>query len=37
MLALIVAICLSSIGLLSTQTGNSFNNSAGQLNGVLGS
>jgi pilus assembly protein Flp/PilA len=37
MLALIVALCLSSIGLLSTQTGNSFNNSAGQLNGVLGS
>jgi pilus assembly protein Flp/PilA len=37
MLALIVATCLVSIGLLSTQTGNSFNNSAAQLNSVLGS
>lgn len=37
MLALIVAICLSSIGLLSTETGNSFSSSATQLNSVLGS
>jgi pilus assembly protein Flp/PilA len=37
MLALIVAVCLSSIGLLSAETGNSFNNSASQLSSVLGS
>lgn len=37
MLALIVALCLSSIGLLSAETGNSFNNSASELNAVLGS
>jgi pilus assembly protein Flp/PilA len=37
MLALIVALCLSSIGLLSAETGNSFNNSAAELNSVLGS
>lgn len=37
MLALIVITCLGSIGLLSTNTGNSFNNSAMQLNSVLGS
>lgn len=37
MIALIVATCLSSIGLLSTQTAASFDNSATQLNAVLGS
>lgn len=37
MIALIVATCLSSIGLLSNQTAASFDNSATQLNAVLGS
>ncbi len=37
MLALIVAACLSSVGLLSTETAASFDNSASQLNAVLGS
>ena len=37
MLALIVAVCISSVGLLSAETGNSFNNSATELNSVLGS
>lgn len=37
MLALIVAACLSSIALLSQETANSYNNSANQLNSVLGS
>ncbi|QEG34597.1 Flp family type IVb pilin [Bythopirellula goksoeyrii] len=37
MLALIVATCLTSIGLLSNETAASFDNSASQLNAVLGS
>jgi pilus assembly protein Flp/PilA len=37
MLALIVALCIGSVGLLSAETGNSFNNSADELNSVLGS
>lgn len=37
MLALIVGVCLASVGLLSAETGNSFNNSASQLSSVLGS
>lgn len=37
MLALIVAACISSVGLLSAETGNSFENSATELNSVLGS
>lgn len=37
MIALIVAGCLSSIGLLSANTAASFDSSADQLNGVLGS
>ena len=37
MLALIVATCLASVGLLSNQTANSFDSSATQLNSVLGS
>lgn len=37
MLALIVAVCISSVGLLSAETGNSFENSATELNSVLGS
>lgn len=37
MLALIVGLCITSVGLLSAETGNSFNNSANELNGVLGS
>lgn len=37
MLALIVATCLTSIGLLSNQTAASFDNSSAQLNAVLGS
>jgi pilus assembly protein Flp/PilA len=37
MLALIVVACLTSIGLLATATGESFETSAGLLEGVLGS
>ncbi len=37
MLALIVAVCISSVGLLSAETGNSFDRSATELNSVLGS
>jgi pilus assembly protein Flp/PilA len=37
MLALIVGLCITSVGLLSAETGNSFNNSATELNSVLGS
>ncbi len=37
MVALIVAACLTSIGLLSQETANSYDNSAAQLNAVLGS
>jgi pilus assembly protein Flp/PilA len=37
MLALIIGLCITSVGLLSAETGNSFGNSASQLNGVLGS
>lgn len=37
MLAMIVVICLSGVALLSTNTGASFDNSAAQLNSVLGS
>lgn len=37
MLALIVIACMTSIGLLSAETGNSFNNSAAELNSILGS
>lgn len=37
MLALIVGLCITSVGLLSAQTGNSFDNSANELNSVLGS
>ncbi|TWU25623.1 Flp family type IVb pilin [Bythopirellula polymerisocia] len=37
MLALIVIACLTSVGLLSNQTAASFDNSATQLNAVLGS
>lgn len=37
MLALIVGLCITSVGLLSAATGSSFGNSASQLNGVLGS
>ena len=37
MLAMITVICLGGVALLSTQTGASFDNSAAQLNGVLGS
>jgi pilus assembly protein Flp/PilA len=36
MLALIVAACLSSVGMLANATGDSFNSSAGQLSTVLG-
>ena len=36
-LALIVAAVMGSVSLLSTQTAASFDNSAAQLNGVLGS
>lgn len=37
MLAMIVALCLGSVALLSNQTAASFDDSANQLNGVLGS
>lgn len=37
MLAMIVAVCLGGVALLSTQTGASFDNSAAELNSVLGS
>ncbi len=37
MLALIVAVCITSVGLLSAQTGASFDHSAGELTSVLGS
>lgn len=37
MLAMIVAVCLGSVALLSNETAASFDNSATQLNGVLGS
>lgn len=37
MLALIVAACIASVNVLATSTGASFDNSAGQLSGVLGS
>lgn len=37
MLALIVGLCITSVGLLSAQTGNSFEYSASELNSVLGS
>jgi pilus assembly protein Flp/PilA len=37
MLALIVVACLTSIGLLAQATGDSFETSAGLLDGVLGS
>lgn len=37
MLALIVAACISSVGILADATGESFDNSAGQLSSVLGS
>jgi pilus assembly protein Flp/PilA len=36
MLALIVGACLASVGVLSNATGDSFNQSAGQLSSVLG-
>ena len=36
MLALIVAACISSVGILANATGESFNESAGQLSSVLG-
>lgn len=37
MLALIVAVCITSVGLLATETGNSFEHSATEINSVLGS
>jgi pilus assembly protein Flp/PilA len=37
MLALIVGLCITSVGLLSAQTGSSFENSASELNSILGS
>jgi pilus assembly protein Flp/PilA len=37
MLALIVGLCITSVGLLSAQTGASFDYSASELDGVLGS
>jgi pilus assembly protein Flp/PilA len=37
MLALIVIACLSSVGLLATATGDSFNSSAAEINSALGS
>ena len=37
LLALIIAVCLSSVGVLSNQTAASFDNSATELSGVLGS
>jgi pilus assembly protein Flp/PilA len=37
MLALIVVACLTSVGLLATATGESFEASASELSGVLGS
>ncbi|MCH2114328.1 MAG: Flp family type IVb pilin [Pirellulales bacterium] len=37
LLALIVAICISSVNLLSNQTAASFDNSAAELSNVLGS
>ena len=37
MLALIVIACISSVGLLATATGDSFNNSAAEINSALGS
>lgn len=37
MLALIVGLCISSVGLLSARTGDSFESSANQLNEVFGS
>jgi pilus assembly protein Flp/PilA len=37
MLALIVIACISSVGLLSAATGESFDNSAAQINSALGS
>ena len=36
-IALIIAVCVSSVHLLANQTAASFDNSAGQLAGVLGS
>jgi len=37
MLALIVIACISSVGLLATAAGDSFNNSAAEINSALGS
>lgn len=37
MLALIIVVCLTSVGLLAQSTGESFQSSADLLNGVLGS
>lgn len=37
LLALIVVVCISSVNLLSNQTAASFDNSATELSGVLGS
>lgn len=37
MMALIVAVCLGSVNLLSNQTAASFDNSASQINVALGS
>ncbi len=37
LIALIVAVCISSVSLLSNQTAASFDNSATELSGVLGS
>jgi pilus assembly protein Flp/PilA len=37
MLALIVITCIGSVGLLSSATGDSFNNSAAEINSALGS
>lgn len=37
MLALIVGLCITSVGLLAQETGNSFNHSSNELNSVLGS
>ena len=36
MLALIVAVCISSVGILSNQTAASFDDSAAELSSVLG-
>jgi len=37
MMAMIIAVCLGSVTLLSNETGASFENSATELNSVLGS